>query len=405
MNKNPEELFKQVESIADDLAHSITSYRSVDDYYDNTAYNLRIDKEFQINKCQLFDLTRLIACPGGIEPESYHNFLMGAVVGYDALKHISSEKNYKETYDALSDLYAYSQLSIRQIELNNNVELDYNQRQTMIGLYINFVIDNDLAFNTICTDEQHVVYELARFLEKSDDEAYDFFRGYQLVRSASIWHNKYLNERELILNKISSEDFVDDMTFYEILGYLEIDPNIAIGDQDISSDIQVLIRNFNHFKNQIYQSKLFKTENTEDLSDFLFEKMSDYFHAMQNIVVLDTIKAKDQGLVLVYNLEDKLTGIIPIYGNIELHAKVVGYDVVPVPSEKWYDELFDVSTDYVDPKVELDPFGLVFELDDATLNENGELLNKFDSNSKIYLPIGYDNLGIYKTFVNFDNQS
>lgn len=403
MNKNSGELFKNVESVADELASTITSFPTVDHYYSSLAENLRSDEEFLVNKNQLYDLTRLIACPGGIEPESYHNFLMGAVVGYDALKHLNSDKFYQETYSALSDLYAYGQLSIRQIELNNNAELNYVQRQTMVGLYINFVLDKDLAFNTISSDEQHVIFELAKYLDKSDDEAYDFYRGYQLIRSAPIWHSKYKNERDLILNKISQSNFVDDMTFYEILGFIDIDPNIAIGDQDISKDIRVLIRNFNHFRNQVYQSKLLTENNIEDLSDFLYDKMSDYFHAMQNIIVLDTIKAKNQGIILVCDDEYNLTEIVPIYGNIELHAKIVGYDVMPVPSAKWYEELFDVSTDYVSPKIELETFGLVFELDEANLYENGDLLNKLGSESKVFLPIGYDNLSIYKTFVEFDD--
>ena len=399
MSKNPYELFTGVSCVADELAHKITSYNSIEDYYAEISSKFRNDENFLTNKAQLLELTYLVACPGGIETESYEDFLMGSIVAYDALGLVEPQPSYKQIYTALSDLYAHAHISIYAIEHNNGIELSYSARQTRVGLYIDFLMDKDMAFSSISSDENHVISEMAKFMGRTEDESYDFMRGYQMVRSVLTWHEKYLIERRKMYGFARNDQMEDYVDFFEIIGQLDIDANLVDGNEDITNDMILLNRYFENYRREVYQSDIYRSENVEDLQDFLCEKMSDHFFAMQNVIVLDTIKIKNQGIALVYNEDDKLTGIIPIYGNFELHGKIVDYDVIAVPTIDWYNELFDTSTDYVSPKIPLETFGLVLCLDDVSVIDNGQEIDAIAPDSRVYIPIGYPDISVCKTFV------
>ena len=260
-------------------------------------------------------------------------------------------------------------------------------------------MDKDIAFSTISSDENHVVSEMAKFMGKTEDESYDFIRGYQMVRSVLTWHEKYLNERERIYGIQKNEDMKDSVNFFEIIGQINVDANLVDGNEDITKDMILLNRYFENYRRELYQSDIHKTQRTDDLQDFLCNKMSEHFFAMQNVIMLDTIKIRNQGIVMVFNEDNEFTGIIPIYGNFEIHGKIVDYDVLPVPSLDWYNELFDTSTDYVNPNIPLETFGLVLCLDDVSLIDNGKVIDAINPSSSIYIPIGYPDISIYKTFV------
>lgn len=399
MSKNSYESFTGVSCVADELAHKITSHNSIEDYFDNISSKFRNDDNFLVNKAQLLELTYLVACPGDIEIDSYDDFLMGSIVAYDALGMLEPQPTYQQIYTALSDLYSHAHISIHAIEHNNDAELSYGARQTMIGLYIEFLMDKDMAFSTISSDENHVVSEMAKFMGKTEDESYDFVRGYQMVRSVLTWHEKYLNERERMYGMQKNEDMKDFVNFYEIIGQINVDANLVDGNEDITKDMILLNRYFENYRREVYQSEIYKTQKTDDLQDFLCDKMSDHFFTMQNVIVLDTIKIRNQGIAMIFNEDNKFTGIIPIYGNFEIHGKIVDYDVMPVPSLDWYNELFDTSTDYVNPNIPLEAFGLVLCLDDVSVVDNGQAIDAVDPSSSIYIPIGYPDISIYKTFV------
>jgi len=78
---------------------------------------------------------------------------MGSIVAYDALGLVEPQPSYKQIYTALSDLYAHAHISIYAIEHNNGIELSYSARQTRVGLYIDFLMDKDMAFSSISSDE------------------------------------------------------------------------------------------------------------------------------------------------------------------------------------------------------------------------------------------------------------
>jgi len=240
---------------------------------------------------------------------------------------------------------------------------------------------------------------MAKFMGRTEDESYDFMRGYQMVRSVLTWHEKYLIERRKMHGFARNDQMEDYVDFFEIIGQLDIDANLVDGNEDITNDMILLNRYFENYRREVYQSDIYRSENVEDLQDFLCEKMSDHFFAMQNVIVLDTIKIKNQGIALVYNEDDKLTGIIPIYGNFELHGKILDYDVIAVPTIDCYNELFDTSTDYVNPKIPLETFGLVLCLDDVSVIDNGQEIDAIAPDSRVYIPIGYPDISICKTFV------
>lgn len=395
--------FQSVESYAKTLVDEINTNRSIDELFDNYSNSLLSNEAFESNFPQLIKMASMVAEPGVKNEKAVNTFLMGEVLAYSILHKKYGDDVYDNVREALNNLYSHARIIVNQEVFDEPEHAGDDARHRMIGLYINHIMDDDLSFDSIPTDEMHIVSYIISEITSSDDYLYDGIRGYSLIRSSLIWNERYQIEMKKEDLRSNDDSLSEMRQFYEIMSEVEVDPHLADGHISVQSSIVSIYKKYEELLQSVTQDlEEYDQEKYDDVKDEIINSLAPEIVSTPDLVVLDTVYIDGTNIVIICDSEGDIVQMVPLGKELQIQGQLLDYDINPVPKSDWLETMHAKLAKKTKTRsgVPFDPFGLVMLLGEAQLvnTETGQTFGIKDE-LFVYVPVGYESTTVYKVMV------
>lgn len=378
------------------------------DFFQQYSTEIIEDEAFEANFGQVLKMAKLIAEPGLHDEDVVNSFVVGEVLGYAVMQKMIGHNVYAEIYEAMNNLYAHARMKVNE-EVLDDEETTYSDdsRSRMIGLYINHVMDNDLSFDSLPSDEMLHVSQVFNELLGEDDHVYDAMRGYSLVRASLLWRDRNNKRKVKDSFEVDSEDQTELREFYDIMADVDIDPHLADGQICVQDTIDQIYSSFQDtLKNTFINIADYNEDAYEEAKEEVVNKLDPEIYAMPELGLQDKVFVDGINVAILCDGDGEIRQMIPLGHNIQIQGYLLDYDVNPTPTYEWVQEMHLAMTknESRQTAVPFNPFGLVMLLGEPEL-VNTTSGQKFEVHEDIFVfvPIGYESSTVYKIMVPDDD--
>lgn len=340
----------------------------------------------------------------------------GQVVAFGILQQIGDAYSHQSIYRAVQTVQ--SMASDYVLETNDNTPYNPQDFNKQTGALILDIIDEDDCFESIDDLESEFLWSsFTNQIDSSTLECNDFtsvLRGYRLVRLAETWHRhqthleavekqrvqtkieNYNNQNKLDVatqNALNKTDEEIDLEFTRLVQCNELNDLHTETLQPCNQDIDILVDKLTQHISELDYPDIYDPSVVLEIQAKLAELITDDFSQLESLKFQDDITVTGDMAATVYNSEDNTNYTFPIRKSSTVRGSICNVHVMPTPTQAWVDRaLQEPGTEVL--KSDLNPYGLVFEVDLHEITNPNNTLTKTLPCETFYLPLDYSNTEI-----------